>query len=141
MHQMGPRRLLFVLLSFLLCTIIPVSRASVTKKLDQTVVPQEPDAGIKCGSCPCVNPCGGLPPPPPPPPPPPHPPPPPPKTPYCTPLAPPPPRFYYVTSVPGNLYETDPYYQWGLYDGARQNTATWLLLLVGLGVIELLVIW
>ncbi|KAJ6735130.1 LEUCINE-RICH REPEAT EXTENSIN-LIKE PROTEIN 2 [Salix purpurea] len=70
----------------------------------------------------------------------PHPPPPPPKTPYCTPLAPPPPRFYYVTSVPGNLYETDPYYQWGLYDGARQNTATWLLLLVGLGVIELLVI-
>jgi hypothetical protein len=46
-----------------------------------------------------------------------------------------------VTSVPGSLSETDPYDHWKFYSGARQNPVRWLLLLVGLGVIELLVIW
>jgi hypothetical protein len=46
-----------------------------------------------------------------------------------------------TSTVPGSVYETDPYYRWGLYDGARQNAVTWLLLLIGLGVTELLVIW
>ncbi|KAL9392071.1 hypothetical protein Peur_015991 [Populus x canadensis] len=138
MHQMiSPHQLLlFSLLSFMGCTIIPVCSASVTKKLDQALVPRELDAGINCGSCPCVNPCAQLAPPPPPPPPPSAP-----QTPYCTPLAPPPPRFIYVTSVPGSLSETDPYDHWKFYSGARQNAVRWLLLLVGLGVIELLVVW
>ncbi|KAF9683891.1 hypothetical protein SADUNF_Sadunf04G0061000 [Salix dunnii] len=60
---------------------------------------------------------------------------------YGTPLAPPPPRFIYVTSVPGSLSETDPYDHWRFYSGARQNAVTWLLLLVGLGIPELMVIW
>ncbi|KAH0983565.1 hypothetical protein GBA52_010742 [Prunus armeniaca] len=89
----------------------------------QTLVSQkkEVDTGIKCGSCPCVNPCEQqqvLPPPPPPPPSPP-PPPPPPKAPTtttqdCPPnpyVPPPPPRFVYVTGLPGDVYqyETDAY--------------------------------
>ncbi|KAL6286771.1 hypothetical protein ACE6H2_011161 [Prunus campanulata] len=93
----------------------------------QTLVSQkqEVDTGIKCGSCPCVNPCEQqqlLPPPPPSPPPPP-----PPKAPTtttqdCTPnnpyvtpnpyVPPPPPRFVYVTGLPGDVYQyqTDAYY-------------------------------
>uniref|UniRef100_A0A6N2LF86 4Fe-4S ferredoxin-type domain-containing protein n=1 Tax=Salix viminalis TaxID=40686 RepID=A0A6N2LF86_SALVM len=141
MHQIISARqlLLFSLHSFMVCTIIPVCRASVTKNPDQALDPGELGTGIKCGSCPCVNPCSQLVPPPPPLPPPP--PPPPPQTLYVTPLAPPPPRFIYVTSVPASLSETDPYDHWKFYSGARQNAVSWLLLLVGLGIPELLVIW
>ncbi|XP_050228865.1 uncharacterized protein LOC126678041 [Mercurialis annua] len=75
---------------------------------------------IKCGSCPCVNPCAQLPPPPPPPPP---------KTTYCSPVAPPPPRFIYVTGVPGNgnLYVTDE--NWNYFSGAstRYSVTVWLV--------------
>lgn len=151
MHQIISARqlLLFSLHSFMVCTIIPVCRASVTKNPDQALDPRELRTGIKCGSCPCVNPCSQVAPPQPPPPPPPPQtlcgtplaPPPPPQTLYGTPLAPPPPRFIYVTSVPGSLSETDPYDHWKFYSGARQNAVSWLLLLVGLGIPELLVIW
>ncbi|KAJ6766644.1 LEUCINE-RICH REPEAT EXTENSIN-LIKE PROTEIN 2 [Salix purpurea] len=84
MHQIISARqlLLFSLHSFMVCTIIPVCRASVTKNPDQALDPRELGTGIKCGSCPCVNPCSQLVPPPPPPPP---------QTLYGTPLAPPPP--------------------------------------------------
>ncbi|XP_012089935.2 leucine-rich repeat extensin-like protein 6 [Jatropha curcas] len=112
---------------------------------DPTLVPPELNTGeIKCGSCPCVNPCA-LPPPPPTPPPPP--PPPPPKTIYCPPLQlpPPPPRFVYVTAVPGNnLYVIDPYRNnWDYYSNAnKQNSLTMLLLLLltGFGVLNFIII-
>ncbi|KAJ6368111.1 hypothetical protein OIU78_000645 [Salix suchowensis] len=69
MHQIISARqlLLFSLHSFMVCTIIPVCRASVTKNPDQALDPRELGTGIKCGSCPCVNPCSQLVPPPPPP--------------------------------------------------------------------------
>ncbi|KAL4568857.1 hypothetical protein LXL04_024474 [Taraxacum kok-saghyz] len=90
---------------------------------ETNMVGELPDSSIKCGSCPCVDPCGSqqmLPPPstpppqptpsPPPPPPPPlpsPPPPPPPATQYCPPAvvvkSPPPPRFIYVTSPPSSV--------------------------------------
>ncbi|KAL7608527.1 hypothetical protein Lser_V15G12562 [Lactuca serriola] len=87
---------------------------------ETNLVPELPDASIKCGSCPCVDPCGSqptFPPPPlpspsPPPPPPPLPSPPPPSPPppatqYCPPAVvakpPPPPRFIYVTSPPSSV--------------------------------------
>nr|XP_011467108.1 PREDICTED: uncharacterized protein LOC105352253 [Fragaria vesca subsp. vesca] len=78
---------------------------------------------IKCGTCPCVNPCQQpqqqLPPPRPPPA----------MTAGCTPalpaapalLAPPPPRFIYVTGIPGELYKTDTYgssYSYDFYSAA-----------------------
>uniref|UniRef100_A0A2N9J0F7 Uncharacterized protein n=1 Tax=Fagus sylvatica TaxID=28930 RepID=A0A2N9J0F7_FAGSY len=126
--------------------------ATVSKKLDQTnSLPDHEEANteLKCGTCPCVNPCEQQqPPPPPPPPPPPLPPPPPPQTPknpssqYFTPQAPPPPpRFIYFTGVPGNLYNTDPYNTWVYYSGADRNVIVGSPLLVGCGVLELIVIW
>ncbi|KZV42254.1 leucine-rich repeat extensin-like protein 3 [Dorcoceras hygrometricum] len=74
-----------------------------------------PDPNIKCGECPCVNPCSQLQPPPPPVSPPPPPPqcvsPPPPRFVYTTVLTPPPPpRFHYLTGPPGStLYPLDPF--------------------------------
>ncbi|KAM1061033.1 hypothetical protein ACFX13_026173 [Malus domestica] len=96
----------------LVIMLLICSSASVTATTyddHQPLVSKEVDAGIKCGTCPCVNPCEQqqLPPPPPPPPP-------PPKTPTTTqdcnpnpsqyvPVAPPPPRFVYVTGLPGDV--------------------------------------
>lgn len=60
-------------------------------KLEQKL---KEEVGIKCGSCPCVNPCAPPPPPPPP------------KNCNPSPLPPPPPRFIYVTGIPG-VYQTD----------------------------------
>ncbi|KAJ4848315.1 hypothetical protein Tsubulata_003703 [Turnera subulata] len=125
-HQSIPQMLLL----FMLCMV--ASGASTTEKIDQEQL--VPDAGIKCGSCPCVNPCAQLVPPPPPPPPPPSPPPPK-STTYCPPLAPPPPRFVYVTGEPGTVYETDPY-DW-FYNSAGQNFVHWLLILVGMVILNI----
>ncbi|GMN28581.1 hypothetical protein TIFTF001_002088 [Ficus carica] len=112
-----PNTALFLL--FLLTFFIAVSSSenstttstiSDAEKVEQKLVvshdakeADEYNTGIKCGTCPCVNPCGQqLPPPPPPPPP-------PPKTPYCTPVVmpPPPPRFVYVTSLPEQPYQAN----------------------------------
>ncbi|KAM7524266.1 hypothetical protein LguiA_014168 [Lonicera macranthoides] len=100
--------------------------ATSTKKLDE--VPSVPDPSIKCGSCPCVNPCSQqLPPPPPPPttnipamqycsPP-------PPRFSYVTdPQTPPPPRFVYVSGPPEDLYRTDPF-NLVVYAGAGRGTS------------------
>ncbi|KAF5479979.1 hypothetical protein F2P56_000759 [Juglans regia] len=143
-HCSSPQKLL-MLLPFLFMSFSLAMSITLPQKLDQTSVPQEANAEIKCGTCPCVNPCAQqqmpLPPPPPPPAPPKNP-----STQYCTPLAPPlpppPPRFIYVTGVPGNLYETDPYNTWVYYSGAGQNVIgiMRLLLLVVCGVVELIVI-
>lgn len=145
-HCWSPQKLLMMLLFLLISFSFP-SSATVSQKLDQTPLPQEADTEVKCGSCPCSNPCVQQPPPPPPPPP--QPPTPKnPSTPYCppedpfSPLAPPPPRFSYVTSVPGgNLYNTDPLNTWVFYSSADRNMIVGLLLLLGFGVLELIVIW
>lgn len=145
-HCWSPQKLLMMLLFILISFSFPLS-ATVSQKLDQTPLPQEADTEVKCGSCPCSNPCVQQPPPPPPPPP--QPPTPKnPSTPYCppedpfSPLAPPPPRFSYVTSVPGgNLYNTDPLNTWVFYSSADRNMIVGLLLLLGFGVLELIVIW
>lgn len=120
--------------------------ATFSSKVDH--VPHEPS--IKCGECPCVNPCSqqpvALPSPPPPPPPaypaqyctPPPPPPPPPKLVY----APPPPRFIYVTGGPGNLYPTDDPFNLLIYSNAPNQYSLLKLgafLLVGFSAIQLLV--
>lgn len=136
-HCWSPHKLLILHLFLFISFSSPIS-ATLPEKLEQTSVPQEADTEIKCGTCPCVNPCAQQLPPPPPPPPPPSPPPPPPKnpsTPYCAPLAPPPPRFIYVTGVPGDLYVTNPSNTWVYnYSGAGRNVIAGLLLLVGCGV-------
>lgn len=121
--------LLMALLLFFILFAVP-SCAIVTNNLDQALVPQEPDTGIKCESCPCVNPCALLPPPPPPPP----------KSSYCPPLPPPPPRFIYVTGVPGNFYVTDSYDNWNFYSAATQNAVAKLLLLAGFGALLFVII-
>ncbi|GAY43782.1 hypothetical protein CUMW_077180 [Citrus unshiu] len=130
-----------VLVPILLIAISSIlASANISKKLDQELVPppQIPDTSIKCGTCPCVNPCGQLPPPPPPPPPPPS----PPKTTYCPPQVqtPPPPRFIYVTGEPGEIYHTDSD-DWGFYSTAQPNVAKNRLLLAACGVLGLFIIW
>lgn len=78
------------------------------------------EAVIKCGSCPCVNPCSQSQPPPPPPPP---------KV-QCSPAAanhpPPPPRFVYVTSVPEQPWQANIIpnnNNWQYFYGAAETTA------------------
>ncbi|CAK9317979.1 unnamed protein product [Citrullus colocynthis] len=107
----------------------------------QTSSPQNPDAEIKCGSCPCSNPCvQQLPPPPPPPPP----------APPCTPTLPsrpppprfiytssssppPPPRFIYTTGVPGDLYQVDANNHWYYFSGTTGKRPAMAAVVVALG--------
>ncbi|XWS75556.1 hypothetical protein CRYUN_Cryun01aG0100400 [Craigia yunnanensis] len=141
-HKKNPQSLLIVFLFFSISFPIPINAS--TKKLEEivpVVVPQAPTTEIKCGTCPCVNPCGqqSLPPPLPPPPPPPLP---PPSFTYCNtlPMPPPPPRFYYVTGVPGQLYTADPDDRWTFFSNAGRNVAGILFLLFGYGLLGLLTI-
>ncbi|KAI4321262.1 hypothetical protein MLD38_034661 [Melastoma candidum] len=92
-------------------------------------------AEVKCGTCPCVKPCGGqtvIPAPPPPPPPPPR------MIYYIPSVPPPPPRFVYVTSIPGNLYTTDTgnwnYYYSGVERGNVEVSKVLLLVGIAAGV-------
>ncbi|CAN0913741.1 hypothetical protein LINGRAHAP2_LOCUS28117 [Linum grandiflorum] len=112
-------------------TATNVTTLSTSIKLDD-------DGGeIKCGSCPCVNPCTQLAPPPQPPPSPPPPPPPsPPPPPYCAPIVPPPPppppsppppcppppRFVYVDYRPPPPPPRFVYpYDWNYYNGGERS--------------------
>ncbi|XP_023528316.1 leucine-rich repeat extensin-like protein 3 [Cucurbita pepo subsp. pepo] len=103
------------------------------------VDPQDPNSEIKCGSCPCSNPCVKQFPPPPPPPPPPNckpalpPPPPPPRFIYTALSPPPPPRFIYTTGVPGNLYQIDANNRWYYFSGTTRNRPATAVLVVALG--------
>ncbi|KAI4307630.1 hypothetical protein L6164_030798 [Bauhinia variegata] len=130
-----PHKLTIMLLFFILSFSFPI-QASTSEKVDQPVAtPPTGAEEVKCGSCPCANPCvQQLPPPPPPPPPSPslqncNPPPPPPSPP--PPRPPPPPRFTYVTGAPGNVYT------WEYYYSAAQNRAVGLLLLAAMALLSI----
>ncbi|KAI3813454.1 hypothetical protein L1987_18179 [Smallanthus sonchifolius] len=135
----------------LLATLLSINRYNFG---ESNTVPQLPDSSIKCGSCPCVNPCDNPPqippppppepqpcpsPPPPPPPLPPPPPPPPPVTQYCPPVVvkpPPPPRFIYVTSPPSSVYHPFPLQIYSGVGGRRLGGVTWWIGVVGCVVLE-----
>ncbi|GAV73126.1 hypothetical protein CFOL_v3_16613 [Cephalotus follicularis] len=131
-HRWSIQTLLMMFHLFILSLKPIITCATFTSKLDQTLVPQEPDTGIKCGTSPCADPYPHLPCPPPPPP----------KNAYCAPctLPPPPPRFIYVTGVPGNLYPSTDTNEWTFYSSARRNVETWLMFFVGYGVLGLFAI-
>lgn len=131
-----------ILLSFSFLSLLLLLAHSQTSS-PISIDPQNPDAEIKCGSCPCSNPCIQQlsPPPPPPPPPPPSP---------CTPTvssrpppprfiytmsspAPPPPRFTYTTGVPGNLYEIDANNSWYYFSGTTGTRPGMAAVVVALG--------
>ncbi|KAL4586692.1 hypothetical protein LXL04_011334 [Taraxacum kok-saghyz] len=112
-----------------------------------TVSGGSPDDLIKCGGCPCNNPCDFTSPPPPPPPQLP-PPPPPPKmaspTPGVNNCPPPPtgggyalgpPSYIYITGPPENLYPVNPY-----FSAARRNFWVAPSLLVMLGLLGVLIV-
>lgn len=101
----GHQILLYMKLIILLLSsaLIPLNAASL-EKFDETPEAQPMlDTSIKCGECPCVNPCTQQ-----------QPPPPPPKiTQYCPPQLipqniPPPPRFYYFTGPQVQYQQTPP---------------------------------
>ncbi|CAI0451534.1 unnamed protein product [Linum tenue] len=127
----------FFSILFILCHLHDTNAAtisSVTEKLDDQ---NQPTAEIKCGSCPCVDPCSQLPPPPPSPPPPPPPPPPL----HCTPLSPPPPpppppRIVYVKPPPPPrfVYVTGDPYDVDLYSGGGRNVIDDGLMIIKVGV-------
>ncbi|KAK7300704.1 hypothetical protein RJT34_11552 [Clitoria ternatea] len=142
----SPQKLTIVLVFVCIAFSYLVEANTFSSKLDKPI-----DTEIKCGSCPCGNPCSDeqLAPPPPspsPPPPPPlflpeisapencdplpppsPPPPPPPPPPSRPPPTPPPPRFIYVTgapALPGDAYAN--------YFSAASNREVRLLVLAGL---------
>ncbi|XP_009588454.1 leucine-rich repeat extensin-like protein 1 [Nicotiana tomentosiformis] len=157
-------------MSCLVLTVLIVSAkasTAITSDNDNNVDgPLMPDPSIKCGECPCGKPCNQQLTPPisssPPPPPPPKA-----SNTYCPPViqqnppsprfiyftappaiqqskpsSPPPPRFIYFTAPPGNLYSTDPF-NLQIYSGALTRNPLCLnslLLLVGCGILELLVL-
>ncbi|XP_052196113.1 leucine-rich repeat extensin-like protein 1 [Diospyros lotus] len=128
-YQSGSDRqiLLTMLILFAGLATVPANAASPVKKID------EPNAGVKCGACPCVNPCNQQ-----------QPPPPPPSFPssqYCAPtppmaMTPPPPRFVYFTDPRGYLYQRDPF-DLPIYSSADWNLAS-PPVLVGFGFLQLL---
>lgn len=88
-------------LIILISIFVPLSASVSHEKVDEAMV----QTSVKCGECPCVNPCSQLqvpPPPPPPPPPTPQ------STQYCPPQTPPPPRFYYFSGPPELSQSTPP---------------------------------
>ncbi|KAL8528936.1 hypothetical protein ACS0TY_006418 [Phlomoides rotata] len=99
----------------LLLALITATTTSSTRVDDDDV-----DPSIKCGKCPCVNPCTQqiIPPPPP----------------------PPPPRFVYMTFSPGNLYPTDDPFNLHMYSNAPNHSlnVVRVFLLVGLFVFQMI---
>lgn len=141
----------------LLLSIFARISAISHEKVHEQVVQPFPETSIKCGECPCANPCSQqLPPPPPPPP--------PMITQYCPPppqpQAPPPPRFYYFTGPPElsqltpppprftyviggpqeNLYPIDPF-NLQIFNGATCNCNVLVVLLLPIicGLLEILI--
>ncbi|XAR72258.1 hypothetical protein NMG60_11018839 [Bertholletia excelsa] len=123
-----PKKVILVL-----CVITAIATpitGLVSRKLDESTVTGTPDPSMKCGSCPCNNPCAQSSPPPPPPalPPPPPPPPKMPPTQYCPPPPCPPSSYIYITGPPGNLYPIDTY-----FSGSSRIVAVGLPVLIGFG--------
>ncbi|KAL6326010.1 hypothetical protein AAG906_038502 [Vitis piasezkii] len=134
-HQFLPQPLLLMMLMLILLSAPLINATSTSsEKHDQILVPQVPDSSIKCMTCPCVNPCSDQHSPPPPSPPPP----PPPRTQDCGQQVPPPPRCTCITSEPGNLYPTDPFYL-GFYSASGRNVVIGFMVLVGCGILEVLI--
>ncbi|KAL8117907.1 hypothetical protein AgCh_015698 [Apium graveolens] len=141
---------MLIFIVFFLVIITSSATDSPLVQLDQ-LAETEPvihDVSIKCGECPCVNPCSYSPPPPPP-----SPPPPPPPTQYCPPNAPPPPRFIYFTGPPpprfvyfagppgGDLYPVENHpFNMVVYGGSGRHFVDkgLLLLLICTGAMKLL---
>nr|XP_043625917.1 pollen-specific leucine-rich repeat extensin-like protein 3 [Erigeron canadensis] len=120
----------FVLVILALLTTTPIE-GMINRKLNDATTTVTKDDQIKCGGCPCNNPCYPTTASPPPPSPPPPSPPPAPKLPTPTPglnCPPPPttttgggyafspPEYIYTTGPPGNVYPTNPY-----FSGAHRN--------------------
>ncbi|KAI3497838.1 hypothetical protein L1887_33422 [Cichorium endivia] len=130
------RIIIFIILAVALASVKGLDLDDTT--MNPTVSGGSPDDQIKCGGCPCNNPCYITSPPPPPPPPPS---PPPLKIPPPTPglnCPPPPtgggyaqgpPSYIYITGPPENLYPVNPY-----FSGAHRNLwiAPPLLVMFGL---------
>ncbi|KAK8661398.1 hypothetical protein V6N13_091003 [Hibiscus sabdariffa] len=125
-HQKNTQSVVIILPIITVIFSIPIDASNkILEEIEPVAVPQPSTTGIKCGACPCVNPCSqqSLPPPP-------SPPPPFPRFIYGNQLpTPPPPRFYYVTGVPGQLYPVDPDDRWTFFSYAEQNLVDVSLLL------------
>ncbi|KAL7090218.1 hypothetical protein ACP275_12G026600 [Erythranthe tilingii] len=109
-----------ILLTVLVVQLSVSVVTTFSTEVDREIFPEP--ISIKCGECPCANPCS-------------HQSPPPPENPgrYCSPpppspvyvaaeiTPPPPPRFNYVTGAPGNLYPTDDPFNLMVYSNAAIN--------------------